>query len=188
MAEPQTFTFADDGAIPNSKLPLLVYRQAVPADPAAIERHVHRQPLASRVARLGASLPSLPQRRARGAWASPAAPARCCSAALGPGAGGERRRRGGDPGRRWPLPQEQDRRPADRRRLSGQHRTARPAARRSGRARRSCAQRCQGELPAADPVSGDNGPSGANLGRVAVPRTSASAALTAAWRPSRAIS
>ena len=38
MTEPQTFTFADDGAIPNSKLPLLVYRQAVPADPAAIER------------------------------------------------------------------------------------------------------------------------------------------------------
>ena len=38
MIEPQTFTFADDGAIPNSKLPLLVYRQAVPADPAAIER------------------------------------------------------------------------------------------------------------------------------------------------------
>ena len=38
MAEPQTFTFTDDGAIPNSKLPLLVYRHAVPADPAAIER------------------------------------------------------------------------------------------------------------------------------------------------------
>ena len=38
MTEPQTFTFADDGAIPNSKLPLLVYRQAVPPDPAAIER------------------------------------------------------------------------------------------------------------------------------------------------------
>ncbi|MEJ0017376.1 MAG: cupin domain-containing protein [Acetobacteraceae bacterium] len=38
MTEPQTFTFADDGGVPNSKLPLLVYRQAVPADPAAIER------------------------------------------------------------------------------------------------------------------------------------------------------
>lgn len=38
MTEPQSFNFADDGAIPNSKLPLLVYRQAVPADPAAIER------------------------------------------------------------------------------------------------------------------------------------------------------
>ena len=37
MTEPQTFTFTDDGAIPNSKLPLLVYRQAVPADPASIE-------------------------------------------------------------------------------------------------------------------------------------------------------
>jgi uncharacterized protein YjlB len=35
---PQTFTFDDDGAIPNSRLPLLVYRDAVPADPAAIER------------------------------------------------------------------------------------------------------------------------------------------------------
>lgn len=38
MTQPETFTFADDGAIPNSKLPLLVYRQAVPADPVSIER------------------------------------------------------------------------------------------------------------------------------------------------------
>jgi uncharacterized protein YjlB len=38
VTEPQTFTFTDDGAIPNSKLPLVVYRQAVPAGPAAIER------------------------------------------------------------------------------------------------------------------------------------------------------
>src|ERR1700751_3988658 len=38
MSEPLIFTFADDGAIPNSRLPLLVYRQAVPADPEAIER------------------------------------------------------------------------------------------------------------------------------------------------------
>jgi len=38
MTQPETFTFADDGAIPNSRLPLLVYRKAVPADPAAIER------------------------------------------------------------------------------------------------------------------------------------------------------
>jgi uncharacterized protein YjlB len=38
MTEPLTFTFADDGAIPNSELPLLVYRGAVPADPATIER------------------------------------------------------------------------------------------------------------------------------------------------------
>jgi len=38
MTEPDSFVFADDGAIPNSKLPLLVYRQAVPADAAAIER------------------------------------------------------------------------------------------------------------------------------------------------------
>ncbi len=38
MTEPLTFTFQDDGAIPNSRLPLLVYREAVPADPAAIER------------------------------------------------------------------------------------------------------------------------------------------------------
>lgn len=37
MSEPETFTFADDGAIPNSPLPLLVYRNAVPADAAAIE-------------------------------------------------------------------------------------------------------------------------------------------------------
>jgi len=38
MAEPQTFTFADDGAIPNSRWPMLVYRDAVPADPSAVER------------------------------------------------------------------------------------------------------------------------------------------------------
>ncbi|WP_428483239.1 cupin domain-containing protein [Rhodopila sp.] len=38
MTDPLTFSFADDGAIPNSALNLLVYRDAVPADPAAIER------------------------------------------------------------------------------------------------------------------------------------------------------
>ncbi len=38
MTEPLSFTFDDDGAIPNSRLPLLVYRNAVPADPTAIER------------------------------------------------------------------------------------------------------------------------------------------------------
>jgi uncharacterized protein YjlB len=37
MTQPLTFTFDDDGAIPNSRLPLLVYRDAVPRDPAAIE-------------------------------------------------------------------------------------------------------------------------------------------------------
>jgi uncharacterized protein YjlB len=64
MTEPQTFTFADDGAIPNSTLPLLVYRQAVPADPAAIERlfTANHWPAAWRDA--AASVPSLPQRRA----------------------------------------------------------------------------------------------------------------------------
>jgi uncharacterized protein YjlB len=36
--EPLTFTFKDDESIPNSPLPLLVYRDAVPADAAAIER------------------------------------------------------------------------------------------------------------------------------------------------------
>lgn len=43
MVEPHTlaplaFTFDDDGKIPNSRLPLLVYRNTVPADAAAIER------------------------------------------------------------------------------------------------------------------------------------------------------
>jgi uncharacterized protein YjlB len=38
MHEPLTFRFRDDGAIPNSALPLLVYRAAVPPDPASIER------------------------------------------------------------------------------------------------------------------------------------------------------
>jgi uncharacterized protein YjlB len=50
MAEPLTFTFRDDGAIPNSRLALLVYRDAVPADAAAIERifAAHRWPPAWR--------------------------------------------------------------------------------------------------------------------------------------------
>jgi uncharacterized protein YjlB len=38
MSEPLAFVFDDDGAVPNSRLPLLVYRDAVPADAAAIER------------------------------------------------------------------------------------------------------------------------------------------------------
>jgi uncharacterized protein YjlB len=38
MTDPQIFTFQDDGAIPNSRLPLLVYRDAVPHDPGEIER------------------------------------------------------------------------------------------------------------------------------------------------------
>ena len=38
MNEPLAFVFDDDGVIPNSRLPLLVYRDAVPADAAAIER------------------------------------------------------------------------------------------------------------------------------------------------------
>jgi uncharacterized protein YjlB len=37
MIEPEPIQFDDDGAIPNSCLPLLVYRNAVPADAAAIE-------------------------------------------------------------------------------------------------------------------------------------------------------
>jgi uncharacterized protein YjlB len=37
MTQPLTFKFADDGAIPNSRLPMLVYRNAVAPDPAAIE-------------------------------------------------------------------------------------------------------------------------------------------------------
>jgi uncharacterized protein YjlB len=38
MTVPLAFTFDDDGAIPNSPLPLLVYRAAVPPDAAGIER------------------------------------------------------------------------------------------------------------------------------------------------------
>lgn len=50
MTPPLTFTFADDGMIPNSRLPLLVYRAALPADPDAIERAfgAHRWPPAWR--------------------------------------------------------------------------------------------------------------------------------------------
>jgi uncharacterized protein YjlB len=39
MTELETFLFDDDGAIPNSRLPLLVYRAALPADARAIEQH-----------------------------------------------------------------------------------------------------------------------------------------------------
>ena len=38
MSDPLAFVFDDDGTIPNSRLPLLVYRDAVPADAAGIER------------------------------------------------------------------------------------------------------------------------------------------------------
>lgn len=38
MTEPQIFLFNDDGAIPNSPLPLLVYRAAVAADPEVMEQ------------------------------------------------------------------------------------------------------------------------------------------------------
>lgn len=40
MIEPERFLFGDDGAIPNSRLPLLVYRGAFPADPGIIERNL----------------------------------------------------------------------------------------------------------------------------------------------------
>jgi uncharacterized protein YjlB len=37
MTEPESFTFPDDGRFPNSVLPLLVYRQALPADASEME-------------------------------------------------------------------------------------------------------------------------------------------------------
>lgn len=42
MTEPESFTFEDDGAVPNTRLPLLVYRAAVPANPEAIEQLFER--------------------------------------------------------------------------------------------------------------------------------------------------
>jgi uncharacterized protein YjlB len=38
MTEPETYTFDDDGVIPNSRLPLLLYRGALPAEARAIEQ------------------------------------------------------------------------------------------------------------------------------------------------------
>lgn len=38
MSAPETHVFVDDGTMPNSRLPLLIYRAALPADAAAIER------------------------------------------------------------------------------------------------------------------------------------------------------
>jgi len=38
MSDAETYYFADDGRFPNSALSLLVYRGALPPDPAAMER------------------------------------------------------------------------------------------------------------------------------------------------------
>ena len=38
MSQPETYRFTDDGCFPNSKLPLLVYRAALSANPAVMER------------------------------------------------------------------------------------------------------------------------------------------------------
>lgn len=38
MDQPETYRFADDGSFPNLALPLLVYRDALPHDPAAMTR------------------------------------------------------------------------------------------------------------------------------------------------------
>ena len=38
MIPPETYYFSDDGRFPNSPLPLLVYRGAIPADARAMER------------------------------------------------------------------------------------------------------------------------------------------------------
>ncbi len=38
MSDTEAYHFADDGRFPNSALPLLVYRHALPPDPAAMER------------------------------------------------------------------------------------------------------------------------------------------------------
>ena len=38
MGDPEVYRFADDGRFPNSALPLLVHRRALPPDPATIER------------------------------------------------------------------------------------------------------------------------------------------------------
>ena len=37
MIRPETYLFADDGHFPNSKLPLLVYRAALPSSASAME-------------------------------------------------------------------------------------------------------------------------------------------------------
>ncbi len=38
MTEPETFFFSDDGRFPNSRLPLLIYRNALPSEAAAMEQ------------------------------------------------------------------------------------------------------------------------------------------------------
>src|SRR3954471_22990927 len=38
MIEPETYRFADDGGFPNSRLPLLIYRRALPADADLMQR------------------------------------------------------------------------------------------------------------------------------------------------------
>ena len=79
MTEPLTFPFNDDGTIPNSRLPLLVYRAAVPADAAAIERifAANRWPPAWRDGCIRSTISTAPLTRS---WASPGVRRRFCLA------------------------------------------------------------------------------------------------------------
>ncbi len=65
-----TFIFQDDGLVPNSALPLIVRRGAIPpaaSDPAkAFETDVREERLDEFLAQRHRGLPSLPRQRARG--------------------------------------------------------------------------------------------------------------------------
>ena len=80
MTEPETFLFDDDGAIPNSTLPLLVYRAAAPADPRR-NRSRPSPPTAGLPPGATASIRTTTSTPIRTKlWALPAAPPPCCSA------------------------------------------------------------------------------------------------------------
>ena len=42
--QPLTFDFVDDGLVPNSKLPFLVYKRAITVDNGDPERAIEKQP------------------------------------------------------------------------------------------------------------------------------------------------
>ena len=153
MTEPETFLFEDDGAIPNSTLPLLVYRAAAPADPTRHRTNLRRQPLAAGLARRRASVPPLPRQHARSPRRRPRLRHRVVRRPQRTRAAGQRRRHRHRSGRRRSLQQVPIGGFADCRRLPRQCAAARPVSRQTRRARPGRAENRR--RPAARRRSGD---------------------------------
>ena len=158
----ETHRFADDGRIPNSKLPLLVYRACFSRSDlaAAFERRFAANDWRGALARRDLRLSSLPQHQPRGAGHRARRGAWCGSAAK---RGETLRAAAGDvvvipAGRRAPAGVAARTRPPGGRRLSRGPGVGRPA-RRSGRAGGGLANLAAVPLPTMDPVDGADGPS-----------------------------